>query len=521
VANETYFLLWDVIARIELPALTEVPDEAAVSREVESSRLSPRWRIPGTEITIARVADGARAGEFLFTPDSVARAPEWYAATLDLPYLRPMPLQNVYRINQRVTGWMLPPAWFEALPEWANVPIAGQVLWKWVALLLVVGMALKAAALVVRWDRRNVKDYRVASLLGSLSAPLAVLILTELLWFLAVRQINVTGAAAELPDLVRAITRGVAGIWMIWVTAHWVAERIIAAPQIPTNSLHANLIRFLARFIGIFAAVVLLFRAAQQAGVPVYGLVAGAGVGGLAVALAVRSTLENLVGTLNLYADRPVRIGDECRYGSDPLSIGRIEEIGLRSTRIRGRDRSITTIPNAEFANMHIVNLGKRDRILMSKTIGLRYETTLDQLRLVLAKLREMLARHPLVATESARVRVVEFAPSSLDVSIRAYVLTASNNEFLAIQEDLILRTIEIVDEVGAAFAFPSATVYEARDVGLNPELQAAARELVRKWTTADDWRSRGFHVQDAPVDEVGGGRRISEQARASDGEGR
>ncbi|MEA3243820.1 MAG: mechanosensitive ion channel [Pseudomonadota bacterium] len=95
------------------------------------------------------------------------------------------------------------------------------------------------------------------------------------------------------------------------------------------------------------------------------GDIAGAGVGGLAIALAARSTLENFLGTLNLFADRPVRVGDFCRYGEDPSPawqrIGTVEEIGLRSTRIRGLDRTITTIPNADFANLHIVNLTKRD----------------------------------------------------------------------------------------------------------------------------------------------------------------
>jgi MscS family membrane protein len=91
------------------------------------------------------------------------------------------------------------------------------------------------------------------------------------------------------------------------------------------------------------------------------------------------------MGTLNLYADRPVRVGDLCRYGEDPSPdwrrIGQVEEIGLRSTRLRGLDRTLTTIPNADFSNMHLVNLTKRDRMLLATTIRPRYETTRDQLR--------------------------------------------------------------------------------------------------------------------------------------------
>jgi len=127
------------------------------------------------------------------------------------------------------------------------------------------------------------------------------------------------------------------------------------------------------------------------------------------------------------------------------MRIGTVEEIGLRSTRIRGIDRTVTTIPNAEFANMHIVNLTKRDRMLFKKKIGLRLDTTLDQTRLVRAGLREMLLAHPRVTDDPARVRVSNYGPHSIDVEIFAYVRTADWNDFLAVQEALVLRIMDIV----------------------------------------------------------------------------
>ena len=486
-AAETYYLLWDVTARLELPELTEIPDEAAVSRAAETRSPIKRWRIPDTDITIARVEAGEREGEFLFSPDTVARAPSYHEAMLGMPYLRPTAAQNVYGIYQTITGWMIPPAWVEKLPEWTMTVVAGQVLWKWLALLLLSGLAVWAGVAAVRWSvRGEAADDTSSSFMRRLSAPVAIFLLAELLWLLALRQINVTGFGAALPVLLRELASGVAAVWIAWTGAHWIAERIIASPNIPTKSLHANLIRFAARAVGSLAAVVLVFRVAQEVGVPVYGLIAGAGVGGLAIALAVRSTLENVVGTLNIYVDRPIQVGDSCRYGSDMLSAGTIEEIGLRSTRIRGVDRSVTTIPNAEFANMHIVNLGRRDRILMSHTIGLRYETTPDQLRFVLAKLREVLAGHPQVSNDKARVRAKGFGPSALEIDVFAYVLTADRQEFYAIQEDLILRFMQIINEAGTALAFPSSTVYQARDAGLNAERQAAAEKHARESTSAN-----------------------------------
>jgi len=166
------------------------------------------------------------------------------------------------------------------------------------------------------------------------------------------------------------------------------------------SSVDASLVCLAAKSVGILAIVVLLFRFAGDIGIPVYGLVTGAGVGGLAIALAARSTLENFMGALSLFTDRPVSVGDRCRFDEDQSgewrSVGRVESIGMRSTKIQKRDRSLLTIPNADFAQRHILNLSSCDRFLLATTLGLRYETTDDQLRYLLAELRELLHAHPM-----------------------------------------------------------------------------------------------------------------------------
>jgi MscS family membrane protein len=499
VGAETYYLLWDVIARIELPLPAEIPDGAAVLSAADSAEPLTRWRIPGTEITISRITDEPRAGEFLFSAGTVADARRYYEAAVDLPYLRPTPIENVYLTYQTITGWMLPPRWIEALPGWANTVVGGQVLWKSATLLLLLAIAATALVFVFRWARRHTFDHTVRAYLCRVSVPVALVVLAQWVQWLARWQINVAGPLARVPDLLREIAVDLAAVWIIWVTAHWVADRIIASPRIPTRSLHANLIRFSARLMGMLAAIVLLFNAAQDVGVPVYGLVAGAGIGGLAVALAVRTTLENMVGTLTIYADRPVQLGDRCIFGehrSDGIPReGTIEEIGLRSTRIRGIDRSVTTIPNGEFANLHIVNLQKRDRRLFDKTFSLRYETTPDQLELILERLRELVEAHSQVS-ESGSVQVTNLGPSGIQIRVFAYLTTSERTEFLATQEDLLLRIMRIVADGGSALAYPSTTVYRARDGGLKADRDArrgtsepTAVRAVALESSADDGR--------------------------------
>jgi MscS family membrane protein len=258
-----------------------------------------------------------------------------------------------------------------------------------------------------------------------------------------------------------------------------VAEAIIASPDIAPQSIDAHLIRVGARLVGAVAGATLIAIGADHVGVPVYGIVAGLGVGGLAIALAAQPTIENLIGGMNLFADRVVRVGDLCKCGD---TLGTVEAIGIRSARIRGADRTLTSIPNAALAKMPIVNLTQRNQFLIQTEIGLRYETTPEQLRYVLVKLRELLLGHPRVNPDPARARFVGLGAGSLEIEVFAYVMTKDWGEFLGIREDILLRIMEIVEQSGSALAFPSQTLYLGRDRGTHEIKTHAAEASVQKW---------------------------------------
>jgi MscS family membrane protein len=222
-----------------------------------------------------------------------------------------------------------------------------------------------------------------------------------------------------------------------------------------------------------------LLAVLQNVGVNITGILAGLGIGGLAVALAAQKTVENVFGGITLILDQPVRVGDFCRFGE---RVGTVEEIGLRSTRIRTLDRTVVAVPNAEFVTLHLENFTRRDRIWLKTTIGLRYETTPDQLRHVLVEVRAMLYAHPRIDPAPARIRFVGFGAHSLDLEIFAYVQTTSYDEFLAVQEDIYLRIIDIVAASGTGFAFPSQTLYLASDAGLDGARGHEAEARVRAW---------------------------------------
>jgi MscS family membrane protein len=145
----------------------------------------------------------------------------------------------------------------------------------------------------------------------------------------------------------------------------------------------------------------------------------------------------------------------------------------------------LVSIPNAEFVNLYIENFTRRDRILLKTLINLRYETTPDQLLWILAEIRKMLLQHPHVSPEPARARFVGFGAHSLDVQVYAFVETTDFNTFLAIQEDIFLRLIDLVDASGTGFAFPSVVNYLAKDGGTNEEQRARVEAIVKQWREA------------------------------------
>jgi len=193
----------------------------------------------------------------------------------------------------------------------------------------------------------------------------------------------------------------------------------------------------------------------------------------------LQDIFANFFSGLVLLFERPMRVGDFCRFGDQ---IGTVEAIGLRSTKVRSLDRTIINVPNADFSKKELINYTKRDRILLRTTIGLRYETTDDQLRYVLTKLRELLLSHPKIAEDQVRVRFVGYGDFSLNVEIFAYCIAKDWPEFLGIQEDVFLRIMPIIEESGTGFAFPSQTTYLARDGGLDSERASAAESEVEAW---------------------------------------
>jgi MscS family membrane protein len=200
---------------------------------------------------------------------------------------------------------------------------------------------------------------------------------------------------------------------------------------------------------------------------------AGLGVGGIAVAFAAQKTLENIIGGVSLIFDQAVRVGDNLKVGD---TNGTVEDIGLRSTRIRTADRTVVSVPNGQIANMTLENISSRDKFWFHPVLALRYGTTSSQMQTVLDDIRSLLKESRHLDPASGRVRFLRFGPSSLDVEVFAYVLASDWNQFLEIQESLLLRIIDCIESIGVQFAFPLQTIVAAASISNG----AAERALLK-----------------------------------------
>ncbi len=450
--------LYETLSRIELPPISEIPDRDPYGRIPGTNSLC--WTIPNTEISLVRGA----AGAFLFSPETVAKADDYYARVRGRAYCRPVPLKHMLDMLVCGGGWMIPHVWIQAMPAWLRIPLFGQACWKLIAFALLLGMFVVFMVVAFRLSRRGSSSHPFRRALAQMVFPLYFLVAVPMVAYLACAQINLRDNFAGTIELVATLFVYLAGAWISWRMAPVVGEAILASPRIAPEGIDAHLIRICTRLLGIVGGAVLLAVGANQEGIPVYGIIAGLGVGGLAIALSAQPTIENLIGGLSLFADKPLVVGDHCRCGSDE---GTIEAIGIRSTRIRGTDRSLTSIPNAELSKMAIVNFAQRDRMLIKTVLNIRYGTSPDQLRNLLGKIRELLGGDSRISPDKAHARFIGFGDSSLDVEVVAYVMTNDRAEFLGIQEDIWLRVMDIVEQSGTGFACPPQVQDLSRERGI------------------------------------------------------
>jgi len=373
----------------------------------------------------------------------------------------------------------------ERLPSFlVETRVMRLALWQWIGFAILLGLSALIACLLVRPGLPLTR--RIAIRAGfDVSDPTFGRALSPLRGLVGLIVFKAGESSLALPVSVQPLIIGIQKFLLVIILA-WLALRLI---EIMSQVVRRRLLRrqeppnqpvidFITRGLKIVVSVLAVLMLLEAVGVQVSALIAAIGVGGIGIALAAQRTVENLFGGLAVVGDRPVQEGDFCKVGQQQ---GTVERIGLWSTRVRTPDRSVITIPNAQFLTLQVENLQERDRILFNTNLRLCYETTPDQLRWILVRTRALLDAHPRVDPDTSRVRFSGFGESSLDLELFVYVRTRDANEFLAVREDLCLRVMDIVAAAGTAFALPARTNYSVA-VGLDPERAGAAAAEVQRW---------------------------------------
>ncbi len=246
-------------------------------------------------------------------------------------------------------------------------------------------------------------------------------------------------------------------VWLIFNAIGYADKRV--REYLLKNQLHStqsvlSLGRRLVQMLVLLGAVLIGMRGF---GYDITAALAGLGIGGLAIAFAAQKTLENVFGGLSLLSDQSIRVGDSCMFGQVPATV---EDIGLRATRFRTVNRSVMFIPNGQLATMTIENMGLRDKILFRHTIGVKYGLDRGEMEGMLGDLRKLIEEDSRIGADGRRVQFLKFGAYSLDIEIFCYVMTSDYAEFLRIQEELLLKVMDIVKRHDSDFAFPSQTLY-------------------------------------------------------------
>ncbi len=203
----------------------------------------------------------------------------------------------------------------------------------------------------------------------------------------------------------------------------------------------------------IFALVIVMGNVFD---VDITALATGLGIGGIALAMASKESLENLLGSFTIFFDQPFTVGDTVTVGA---VTGTVEKVGFRSTRIRTFDKSLVTVPNKKMIDAELDNLGMRPVRRVKFNIGLTYETAPEQIKAIVADIQDMINQHP-KTNQEGKVRFQEFGSSSLDILVMYFVDSPKWNDLIDVKEDVNYKIMEIVKKHNSDFAFPSTTVY-------------------------------------------------------------
>ncbi len=462
LAGEAAACLKEILDRVDLPPEEEIPDTEAIEAAGGMEKLS-RWRIPGTRITIARVEEGPQRHEYLFSPGTVGRAVEYYEDVKSLPYRTTGEevSEGLYRWFLSSPGHPAIGALVDRLPDWTREQRFGMAVWKWAGLLLALVVALLLMAVVYRIGRSLARRYRDQALFRyclTIVFPIIAMLIPLAFRDFADDYLTLRGVPLYVTSFSADLAALLASLVVVFGVSNRIAAIIIASPHINPQGLDAQFIRIVSKLMSMVVSVIIFLEGGHYLGIPVTTLLASAGIGGLAIALAAQDTLKTLFGTIMLLTDKPFRVGE--RIIVDKYD-GVVEDIGLRSTRIRLLTGHQATIPNDELASSDIENVGRRPYIRRIADVHIPLDTPRDRVERAVAIIRAALEDHEGMDPDfPPRVYFFDFTPGAFVIRVIYWYNPPKYWDFLAFGEKVNFEIFRAFEAQGINFSLPTRVTY-------------------------------------------------------------
>ncbi len=477
---EAAVCLKEVLDRVPLPPAEQIPGIESVE-SADGAETLARWQVPRTQIAITKMEDGPRRGEFLFSAGTVARAPDLYdkVRTEDYRAGEPAVSKGFYEWWLSSPGNPTVAALVDWLPDSFQQREFGLAIWQWIGLLVATPISLTLLFLLFRWGRRRGERMRGRNLLQywlSFGFFVAAVLIPIGFKYFTWEYLTVRGSAIYVvnfcADLVFLF--GILGL-VVGVSSR-TAESIVALPQVAPGSLDANLIRIICRVLGIVAAVIVFLEGGRYLGFPITTLIASAGIGGLAVALSAQGLMKGLFGTVTVLLDKPYGVGDRILVkGHD----GFVEEIGLRSTKMRMLSGHLVSIPNDQMSDAEIENIAKRKHIRRSTDLHIPLDTPREKVEAAVQCIRDVLKDHEgLDPKHPPRVYFADFAPAAFTIRLIYWYSSPDLWSYMAFNEKINLAIFEAFEQHGIQFSLPFRHTYWKKDDEQGPLEIALDREV-------------------------------------------
>ena len=449
--------LKEVLDRIDLPPVESIPDVQTMTKAEFK-----RWTIPGTEIQIAEVKTGPRVGEYLFTSQTLNRLPEFYAKVRDLPN-KPGASVGWYDLSTyspigvaMALHRIVPPRWLVDSPRYrTRVLFLDQPVWRWLGIVVVLGAGFSVAYWCFRLSRYWAGRAAPTGKWSELLRPLSIVIVTPIAAVILAEAIRVSGTLYDVTTRSLWTVFFLTLTWLVWVAGGVIAESVISVERLRTSSIDSQLIRLMLRLLTIIVAIAILVTGADRIGLPAYSVLAGLGVGGLAVALAAQQTLANLLGSLIIMFEKPFAIGHAIKLKDIE---GTVESVGFRSTRIRTPSNSLLTIPSSQLVNSPIDNMEMRKYRQVRTVLNLTYDTPHGKIEDFLEGIKHILLTHPNTRKDNIQAVLYDLGPDSLNILLNFFLQVPDRATELNERERVLLDIFILAEDKGIRFATPPET---------------------------------------------------------------